>query len=398
MKAIICTLLLVFTSCVYSYSDGSCAPGMSSTVAGCSCLAGHVNKTSFSSGCDACPAGTYAKIITRGDPELTNIIVIDSLLAHLTAGLEGIQQATGVVMSDAQKEDMRETVKTSLLEAGEEEVRTQFMTMFENHHMCAECGANTYSSSAATSCVSCQMYSSSVNGSGMCHCEAGFDHASNGICTACSDCTTQIKFDVTLEMDETKFVGVMRDEFKHGVAMAIAIKTSDVVIGEVKPKIALRRLLSAGPHIIVSTTITVSDGAANEIQDMIRQGVIIPALSQHDITATMVSPPVIEDDLIDEIVPFPMWFIIGLACVGLVFLLGTAYVCIRFAVRHKKTEYTGDSQYMQSEAPEAKLLTTEAYNTSLQVDGFMNTLHQTHVKPESNGTSVVLSRPRFWGL
>jgi hypothetical protein len=190
----------------------------------------------------------------------------------------------------------------------------------------------------------------------------------------------------------------MRDEFKHGVAMAIAIKTSDVVIGEVKPKIALRRLLSAGTHIIVSTTITVSDGAANDVQDMIRQGVIIPALAQHDITATMVSPPVIEDDLIDEIVPFPMWFIIGLACVGLVFLLGTAYVCIRFAVRHKKTEYTGDSQYMQSEAPEAKLLTTEAYNTSLQVDGFMNTLHQTHVKPESNGTSVVLSRPRFWGL
>lgn len=56
------------------------------------------------------------------------------------------------------------------------------------------------------------------------------------------------------------------------------------------------------------------------------------------------------------------------------------------------------SEYMGTKTTDVNTDAAEIYNTSLQVEGFIQGLHNNHGKPELKDVSVVLSRPRFWGL
>jgi hypothetical protein len=409
MKTVIYILLLIFINDVYCYSSGgtdqsttTCAVGMSSTTSGCTCLAGYVNKTDGSPGCSACPAGTHTLVITP-TAGITNNVMKDLLMTRFMQGMVGIQEGTGMALTTEQKKVIQDGMMQSLSDIGDVGVRAQFFEVFESSHMCAKCGTNTYSSNAATSCDPCQMYSSSVNGSSVCHCEAGFDHGIGGVCKECSNCTKDIQFDVTLEMDEIDFVDAQRDKYKDAVAQALALKTSNVMIEHVKVKVAMRRLLASESQIVASTIVVVSNGALDDVTNQIRDGVIIPALSMHGITATSVSSPkIIDHNNKDENVPFPMWFIIGLAALGLLLLFATSVLCMKFALRHKKDAptYRGEvnmSEYTSTKTTDVNTDATEIYNTSLQIDGFMQNLHLGHTKPELRET-VILSRPRFWGF
>ncbi|KAJ1464546.1 hypothetical protein T484DRAFT_1758020, partial [Baffinella frigidus] len=220
------------------YIPGGCAVGMSNTTSGCDCLVGYVNNTNAAPGCSACPAGTHTKVITA-DSVITDAVMIDMLMnkfeIELIATNQTMTETTGFVMMTAEQMQVaKDGARADLIAGGSETLRAGFFQAFESSHMCAKCDANTYSSSAATTCLACQTYSSSVMGSGVCHCEAFFAHAMGGVCTACSNCTTDLTFDVTLAMEDTVFVGAKRDAFKGAVAQALGLKTSNVLIGDVK--------------------------------------------------------------------------------------------------------------------------------------------------------------------
>ena len=407
MRTTLSTLLLMMickmcsvsaTSSGYETTSGyeTCSVGMSDTGMGCVCIPGHVNKTDALDGCSACPAGTFTQVITE-DAGITEESMIDIIMAHFNKGEIG-SNATA-----EEKLNMRNIMKATL--SGVDNavaLRATFFQMFLSHHMCARCASDTYSNVAATQCLTCQSYSASVEGSSQCHCDTGYKLTANGVCTTCSNCTREIDFDVTIQMIDTDFVGVKQDDFREAIAHALALKTSNVIIRDVKIKVAMRRLLSAGSHTTVSTTVMVSEGALDGIVAIIRGNEIISKLAMHGIEASSVGPPkVVAKKLTDEIVPFPLWFIIGLAGAGLLVLLITAYMCVRFALRHKqknKDFSVNRSEYIGTKNTDEVTDTAEVYNTSLQVDGFMHNLHQNHSTPEVKDVKVVSSRPKFWGL
>jgi hypothetical protein len=407
MKIVIHIILLVFLYNVYSVS-AQCDSGMSSTESGCYCSAGYVNRTDEVPGCIACPAGTHATAINE-NTVIADDIMIDMIISYTRKNVATMMIPFISSMTDNLTDTGAEQafIDSMIANLTYEMRQTLFFDLFTSTDICVACETDHYSDISATTCLECGRNSSSVGGSGACHCDAGFDHNTGGVCTPCVACTTELKFDVTLAMAQDDFVGDIRDTYKTAVAKSLAVPISSVGIGDVRMKPTIRRLLSTDPNIIVPTTVLVSTRYVDSVLQLIDTD-MIPTLSLIGITAMTIGPvtttPVIAT--IDK-TEFPSWFVISLASVGLVFLIGMAVICIRVALMHKTTK----SDYIDtnaatfntdgSEGCNTSLLNTgknEVYNTSLQIDGFMQDLHLNHNQPGGGlkGVSVSLPHPGFW--
>lgn len=395
MKTFVNIILLVFIHNLYSISaEQQCSGGHDNTI-----------------GCTPCTKGTYAALIN------SNTVINDNVKIYMIIEATELQLTIPHMdnITNTTTEDMvtYNAAYLTILKANLTDDKpfrdNMFLTTFTDKKMCQACKTDHFSGATATTCISCGANSSAVGGSSKCYCHAGFKRStSTGPCKKCTDCTTELKFDVTLAMAQDKFVGSIRNQYTTAVATTIAVPESSVQIGDVRLSIkpTIRRLLSTDTHIIVPTTIHVSteyvDLAKHLIIDDLTEKLLLVG-----ITSTRVGDPIsIVVMFVERKTEFPAWFVIGLACTGFVVLIGSAFMCVRLATRHKK-----ESSYMDANAATFDLDASEGYNTSLlntdanqvhttslQVGDFMQDLHLNHNQPMVglNGVSVSLPHPRFW--